>query len=60
MKLNSYSYFFLFQDLESTLKHGDILLTCFKTIHDAEGQEQTIETASLPVCKLVHVTAVER
>ena len=47
------------EDIRTTLRHGEILLGCFKSVQQPEGEEE-VDSASLPSCKLAHVTAVER
>jgi hypothetical protein len=47
-------------DLGDTIRHGEILRDCFKTVHGQDGNEKQLASAQLPPSKLAHVTAVER
>ena len=48
------------EDLESTIKHGEVLLKCFKCMRHEDGSESELSSNQLPPSKLNHVTAVER
>ena len=48
------------EDLDSTIKHGEVLLGCFKTIKSTDGTEFEAMTSDLPNCRIAHVIAVER
>ena len=47
-------------DLLMTIKHGEILLGCIKTVRNEAGQEVELSSNELPCNKLAHITAVER
>lgn len=47
-------------DLADTLRHGDVLRGCFKTVRQPDGPPTELPSAQLPPSKLAHVTAVER
>ncbi|ELU03898.1 hypothetical protein CAPTEDRAFT_228658 [Capitella teleta] len=50
----------LHTDLGDTIRHGEILRGCFRTVRGPDGKELELTSAQLPPSKLAHVTAVER
>jgi hypothetical protein len=47
-------------DLSMTIKHGELLLGCIKTVRGDDGEEVELPSSDLPCNKVTHITAVER